>query len=47
MNRGTITGVLECVKESNTSRAITKLLQLRPVGPSVQNGLLSDQGIHN
>lgn len=33
MNGGTITGVLECVRESNTSRAITMLLQLRPVGP--------------
>jgi len=32
VNRGTITGVLEC-SESNRSRAITKLLQVKPVGP--------------
>lgn len=33
MNRGTITGVLE-YSESNRSHAITKLLQVKPVGPS-------------
>lgn len=33
MNRGTITGVLECGGESNRSHAITKL-QVKPVGPS-------------